>query len=85
MTSEQPLSDVDEVVVAMILTPRQHRKALELCDRLADEQGWDWHDAPWIFTVHPIDYDLVQPWVEGYEVTQVFFGFKWLEVSLSGE
>lgn len=39
-------------------------------------------DAPWIFTVHPIDADLVQPWVEGYEIAPVFYENKWLEVSL---
>ena len=42
-------------------------------------------DAPWIFTVHPIDYDMVQPWVEGYENPQVFYEQKWLEVSLRAE
>jgi peptide/nickel transport system substrate-binding protein/oligopeptide transport system substrate-binding protein len=42
-------------------------------------------DAPWIFTVHPIDYDMVQPWVEGYETPQVFYEQKWLEVSLTSE
>jgi peptide/nickel transport system substrate-binding protein/oligopeptide transport system substrate-binding protein len=42
-------------------------------------------DAPWIFTVHPIDYDMVQPWVEGYETPQVFYEQKWLEVSLKPE
>ena len=42
-------------------------------------------DAPWIFTVHPIDYDMVQPWVDGYEMAQVFYEQKWLEVSLGSE
>ena len=42
-------------------------------------------DAPLIFTVHPIDYDMVQPWVEGYENPQVFYEQKWLEVSLTAE
>lgn len=41
-------------------------------------------DAPWIFTVHPVDYDMVQPWVGGYEIPQVFYGNKWLGVSLAG-
>jgi hypothetical protein len=41
--------------------------------------------APWIFTVHPIDYDLVQPWVEGYVNPQVFYEQKWLGVSLTPE
>jgi peptide/nickel transport system substrate-binding protein/oligopeptide transport system substrate-binding protein len=41
--------------------------------------------APWIFTVHPIDYDMVQPWVEGYEIPQVFYEQKWLEVSLGAD
>lgn len=41
--------------------------------------------APWIFTVHPIDYDIVQPWVEGYEIKQVFYEQKWLDVSLGSE
>lgn len=44
-----------------------------------------WADAPWIFTVHPIDYDLVQPWVEGYDIRPVFYEEKWLEVSLRAE
>jgi ABC-type transport system substrate-binding protein len=39
-------------------------------------------DAPWVFTVHPVDADLVQPWVEGYEIAPVFYENKWLEVSL---
>ena len=42
-------------------------------------------DAPWIFTIHPIDYDLVQPWVQGYANPQVFYEQKWLEVSLTPE
>ncbi|HUP20729.1 MAG TPA: ABC transporter substrate-binding protein [Gemmatimonadota bacterium] len=41
-------------------------------------------DAPWIFTVHQVDYDMVQPWVRGYEIPQVFYGNKWLGVSLTG-
>lgn len=41
--------------------------------------------APWIFTVHPIDYDMVQPWVEGYQNPQVFYEQKWLDVSLKAE
>lgn len=41
-------------------------------------------DAPWIFTVHPIDYDMVQSWVRGYEIPQVFYGEKWTGVSLVG-
>lgn len=40
--------------------------------------------APWIFTVHLIDVDLVQPWVEGYEIPQVFYGNKWVDVRLAG-
>lgn len=39
-------------------------------------------DAPWIFTVHPVDADLVQPWVQGYEIAPVFYENKWLDVSL---
>jgi hypothetical protein len=42
-------------------------------------------DAPWIFTVHPIDYDMVQSWVEGYEMKRVFYEEKWLDVSLRSE
>ena len=41
-------------------------------------------DAPWIFTVHPVDADLVQPWVEGYEIAPVFYENKWLEITLAG-
>jgi hypothetical protein len=41
--------------------------------------------APWIFTIHPIDYDMVQPWVEGFEIQQVFYEEKWLDVSLRPE
>jgi peptide/nickel transport system substrate-binding protein/oligopeptide transport system substrate-binding protein len=41
--------------------------------------------VPWIFTVHPIDYDMVQQWVEGYENPQVFYEQKWLDVSLKAE
>jgi peptide/nickel transport system substrate-binding protein/oligopeptide transport system substrate-binding protein len=42
-------------------------------------------DAPWIFTVHPVDADLIQPWVEGYEIAPVFYENKWLGVSLEGK
>ncbi len=42
-------------------------------------------DAPWVFTVHPVDADLVQPWVEGYEIAPVFYENKWLGVSLAHE
>jgi peptide/nickel transport system substrate-binding protein/oligopeptide transport system substrate-binding protein len=41
-------------------------------------------DAPWIFTVHPVDADIVQPWIEGYEIPRVFYANKWLEVGLRG-
>lgn len=41
-------------------------------------------DAPWIFTVHPVDADLVQPWVEGYEIPLVFYANKWTGVGLEG-
>jgi len=37
-------------------------------------------DAPWIFTVHPVDADLVQSWVEGYEIAAVFYENKLLDV-----
>jgi peptide/nickel transport system substrate-binding protein len=40
-------------------------------------------DAPWIFTVHPVDADLVQSWVEGYEIAAVFYENKWLDVRLA--
>jgi len=42
-------------------------------------------DAPWILTVHPVDADLVQSWVTGYEIAPVFYENKWLEVSLAAE
>ncbi|MGH7588958.1 MAG: ABC transporter substrate-binding protein [Gemmatimonadota bacterium] len=41
-------------------------------------------DAPWIFTVHPVDADIVQPWIEGYEIPRVFYANKWLDVGLRG-
>lgn len=41
-------------------------------------------DAPWIFTVHPVDADIVQPWIEGYEIPRVFYANKWLGVGLRG-
>jgi len=41
-------------------------------------------DAPWIFTVHPVDADIVQPWLEGYEMPRVFYANKWLDVGLRG-
>ncbi len=41
-------------------------------------------DAPWIFTVHPVDADIVQPWIDGYEIPMVFYANKWLNVGLRG-
>jgi peptide/nickel transport system substrate-binding protein/oligopeptide transport system substrate-binding protein len=41
-------------------------------------------DAPWIFTVHPVDADIVQPWIEEYEIPRVFYANKWLDVGLRG-
>ncbi|MGH7556523.1 MAG: ABC transporter substrate-binding protein [Gemmatimonadota bacterium] len=41
-------------------------------------------DAPWIFTVHPVDADIVQPWIDGYEIPMVFYANKWLDVGLRG-
>lgn len=41
-------------------------------------------DAPWVFTVHPVDADIVQPWIEGYRIPQVFYGNKWVDVGLRG-
>ncbi|MDX1623057.1 MAG: ABC transporter substrate-binding protein [Gemmatimonadota bacterium] len=63
------------------------RRSLDEEERTALYEEIDrriFEDAPWIFVFHPIDYDLVQPWVEGYEIPQVFYGTKWMEVSLEG-
>jgi peptide/nickel transport system substrate-binding protein/oligopeptide transport system substrate-binding protein len=75
----------DATVDSLILTARRtldDDARLEMYER-ADSLIFA--GAPWIFTVHPIDYDMVQPWVEGYEMQQVFYERKWLEVSLEGE
>jgi peptide/nickel transport system substrate-binding protein/oligopeptide transport system substrate-binding protein len=72
-------------VDSLILTAR---RTLEGDARIAMYQQADsliLADAPWIFTVHPIDYDMVQPWVVGYQNPQVFYEQKWLDVSLKAE
>ncbi|MDX1661857.1 MAG: ABC transporter substrate-binding protein [Gemmatimonadota bacterium] len=73
----------DATVDSLILTART---TLDDAERIALYEEADrriFEDAPWIFTVHPVDYDMVQPWVEGYEIPQVFYGNKWLGVSLT--
>jgi peptide/nickel transport system substrate-binding protein/oligopeptide transport system substrate-binding protein len=66
----------------------QARATLEEAARLAMYSRADsmiQADAPWVFTVHPVDADLVQPWVEGYDIAPVFYENKWLEVTLAAE
>ncbi|HEY7471985.1 MAG TPA: ABC transporter substrate-binding protein [Gemmatimonadota bacterium] len=75
----------DATVDTLILTAR---RTLDDDDRIAMYARADsliQAGAPWIFTIHPIDYDMVQRWVEGYEIQQVFYEQKWLDVSLKPE
>jgi len=73
-------AEVDSLILAA-------RRTLDAAERIrlyeeADRRVFE--DAPWIFTVHPVDVDMVQPWVEGYAIPMVFYGNKWLGVSLAG-
>lgn len=73
------------VVDSIILTARRTLDDDERIAMYARADSLIFADAPWIFTVHPVDADLVQPWVEGYEIPAVFYGNKWVDVGLSGE
>ncbi|HUF89797.1 MAG TPA: ABC transporter substrate-binding protein [Gemmatimonadota bacterium] len=72
-------------VDSLILTARRTLDDDARIDMYERADSLIFASAPWIFTVHPIDYDLVQPWVEGYESPQVFYEQKWLDVSLAGD
>ena len=75
----------DAAVDSLILTARRTLDEESRVAMYARADSLIFAGAPWIFTVHPIDYDLVQPWVEGYVNPQVFYEQKWLEVSLTPE
>lgn len=70
-------------VDSLILTARRTLEDEERIQMYARADSLIFASAPWIFTVHPIDVDLVQPWVEGYEIPQVFYGNKWVAVGLA--
>ncbi len=72
------------VVDSLLLTARTTLDDDERIELYEEADRRVFEDAPWIFTVHPVDYDMVQPWVEGYRIPQVFYGGKWLGVSLAG-
>lgn len=73
-------------VDSLILTARRTLDDAERIRMYSRADSLIFAGAPWIFTVHPVDVDLVQPWVEGYEIPQVFYGNKWVDVGLaSGE
>ena len=75
----------DATVDSLILTARRTLDDDARITMYARADSLIFAGAPWIFTVHPIDYDMVQPWVEGYEMQQVFYERKWLEISLDRE
>lgn len=71
--------DVD----ALILEARRTLDDVERVALYAQADSLIQFDAPWIFTVHPVDADIVQPWVEGFRLSRVFYGNKWAAVSLA--
>ena len=75
----------DATVDSLIMTARRTLDDEARVAMYARADSLIFAGAPWIFTVHPIDYDMVQPWVEGYEIPQVFYEQKWLEVGLDAE
>ncbi|HUP00398.1 MAG TPA: ABC transporter substrate-binding protein [Gemmatimonadota bacterium] len=72
-------------VDSLILTARRTLDDEERIRMYSEAESLIQADAPWVFTVHPFDADIVQPWVEGYEIPQVFYGQKWVDVSLDGD
>lgn len=75
----------DPMVDSLILAARRtldDAERIELYERI-DRAIFE--AAPWVFLYHPVDHDLVQPWVVGYEIPRIFYGNKWLDVSLVEE
>ncbi|MEJ2152756.1 MAG: hypothetical protein P8Y29_07370, partial [Gemmatimonadota bacterium] len=72
-------------VDSLILTARATLDETQRLSMYAQADSVIQAEAPWIFTVHPVDADIVQPWVDGYRIPQVFYGIKWIDVGLRSE
>ena len=73
------------IVDSLILTARSTLDEAQRVSMYAQADSLIQAEAPWIFTVHPVDADIVQPWVDGYRIPQVFYGIKWIDVGLRNQ